>query len=152
MTHLTFFHPSLRRLFPEPFFPPTAFGGRGSRAARRIPPVDVSESGTDLRIEAELPGVPRENICVRFHAGRLTIEGKWSAGPTDADAGDGQNHERPEPRTRRERREGAFYRSFELPESVDASRIHAEAKDGVLTVVLPKTEKALPREIEVNVS
>ena len=53
--------------------------------------------------------------------------------------------------TRRERVSGKFRRSFEVPDSVDPSRIRAESKDGVLTVVLPKLEKVQPRQIEVSV-
>ena len=152
MTHLTFFNPPMRRPLAEPFFAPFRFGLPEAGYGRRIPPVNVQESETDLRIEAELPGVPRENIAVRFHGGRLTVEGKRNLGLTTGESEGEPKPTPPEGCTLRERREGTFYRSFELPDTVDASRIRAEARDGLLTVVLPKAEAVLPRRIEVTVS
>ena len=154
MTHLTLFDPSVPRLFADPFFRSFGLAGLPGRSRTRwTPPVDVFESDRELRIEAELPGVPQKDISVRFHDGRLIIEGTRT--PT---SGSGQEADRspaagaPEaPWTCRERCEGRYHRSFQVPDTVDASRIRAAAQDGVLTVVLPKAEKALPREIEVSV-
>lgn len=151
MTHLTLFNPSVRRFFADPFSDLLApFGGGGERGGSPwSPPVDVRHSDSEVVIEAELPGIPRENISVRFHDGRLILEGrreevvdtKPESGKSEAS--DGWTH--------RERVSGRFQRAFELPDSVDASRIRAESKDGVLTIVLPKLEKARPRQIEVSV-
>ena len=105
-------------------------------------------------VEAELPGIAREDIAVRYHDGRLILEGQREdvreAGPEagpEAGAANGAAAW-----LRRERMVGRFHRSFDLPESVDNSNIRAETKDGVLRVVLPKLEKAQPRQIEVSVN
>ena len=158
MTHLTLFNPSFRRLFADPFFGlPVGFGDGGENgAARWTPPADVRDSDSEFRIDAELPGVSRENISVRFHDGHLILEGRRGE-PSGTEAADGScgdgaaNSAPPVAWTRRERVSGKFRRSFEVPDSVDPSRIRAESKDGVLTVVLPKLEKAQPRQIEVSV-
>ena len=153
MTHLTLFNPSFRRLFADPFFDlPVRYtgsaSGRGSGASLWAPPVDVRESDTEVVVEAELPGIAREDISVRYHDGRLILEGQreeaQETGPTET--------ERSGSWIRRERTIGRFHRSFDLPESVDTSAIRAESRDGVLRVVLPKLEKAQPRQIDVSVN
>ena len=175
MTHLTLFNPSFQRLFANPFFDLPArfapaqlgetqldearldqarFGeparGRTNGATLWRPPVDVRESDTEVVVEAELPGIAREDIAVRYHDGRLILEGQRKdvreAGPEAGDANGAAAW------LRRERMAGRFHRSFDLPESVDSSAIRAETKDGVLRVVLPKLEKAQPRQIEVSVN
>ena len=170
MTHLTLFNPSFQRLFANPFFDLPArfapaqldearldqaqFGeparGRTNGATLWRPPVDVRESDTEVVVEAELPGIAREDVAVRYHDGRLILEGQRKdvreAGPEAGDANGAAAW------LRRERMAGRFHRSFDLPESVDSSNIRAETKDGVLRVVLPKLEKAQPRQIEVSVN
>ena len=171
MTHLTLFNPSFRRLFADPFVDfPARFaqaqlnevrfgqpaGGRTNGATLWGPPVDVRESDTEVVVEAELPGIAREDIAVRYHDGRLILEGqREEVRETGPEAGDAKGATVPNGATawlRRERMVGRFHRSFDLPESVDSSAIRAESKDGVLRVVLPKLEKAQPRQIEVSVN
>ncbi len=105
------------------------------------PAVDVRDAGSEFLIEVDLPGVPKDAATVEFHDGRLTVEAKRAPGAAPAAVR----------WTRRERAAATFRRSFRIPETVDASRIRAESKDGVLTVSLPKLEKAQPRRIEVSV-
>lgn len=164
MTHLTLFDRAFPRLFDD-FFAFAPAPRLGTAPSRWAPPVDVRETDSELRIEAELPGVPRENISVRFHDGRLILDGRRdelleTPAPTQKKVAKGDaslatsekaDAPRPEGWSRRERFAGRFHRSFELPDSVDTSAIRAESKDGVLTVVLPKLEKAQPRQIEVSV-
>ena len=155
MTHLTLFNPSFRRLFADPFFDfPARFGdGAADRtpgASLWSPPVDVRESDTEVTVEAELPGIPREDISVRYHDGRLVLEGQREE-IREAAPENGETAGAPGNWIRRERVLGKFHRSFDLPESVDASAIRAESRDGVLRVVLPKLEKAQPRQIAVSV-
>ena len=156
MTHLTLFNPSFRRLFANPFFDlPVRYAagasGRDSGAALRTPPVDVRESDTEVVVEAELPGIAREDISVRYHDGRLVLEGKreeaGETGPENCETACASGSW-----IRRERSLGRFRRSFDLPDSVDSSAIRAESRDGVLKVVLPKLEKAQPRQIDVSVN
>ena len=155
MTHLTFFNPSFRRLFADPFFDlPVRTAGRasggGNGASLRTPPVDVRESDAEVIVEAELPGIAREDISVRYQDGRLILEGQRE-GARETGAEDCETGCASGSWVRRERTIGRFHRSFELPESVDSSAIRAESRDGVLRVVLPKLEKAQPRQIEVSV-
>lgn len=156
MTHLTLFNPSFRRLFSDPFFDlPVRFGeagsGRKNGGSLWSPPVDVRESDAEVVVEAELPGIPREGISVRYHDGRLVLEGQREEIPASAPE-TGESGEDSGSWLRRERVAGRFHRSFDLPDTVDSSAIRAESRDGVLTVVLPKLEKAQPRQIEVSVN
>ena len=165
MAHLTLFNPSFRRLFSDPCFDlPVRFAGtadqRGNRASSWAPPpwappVDVRESDTEVTVEAELPGIPRQDISVRYHDGRLILEGRreetHEPAREDSRAPNGAPNGASEGWIRRERVLGRFQRSFELPDSVDASAIRAESRDGVLKVFLPKLEKAQPRRIDVSV-
>jgi HSP20 family protein len=108
-----------------------------------VPPVDIYQSGdTELVLKAELPDMVREDIDVTVDNGTLTIKGekKFAGEPKEE-----QFH-------RIERRYGAFSRSFSLPQTVDATKVSAEYKNGVLTVRLPVREEAKPRSIKVDVA
>jgi len=104
-----------------------------------LPSVDILEDRDELLLIADVPGANSEHIDIRFENGELTI------------------HARVEPRVAaepdrdiwREYGVGDFHRSFQLGESIDNAKIHAEVKDGVLTVHLPKTEAIKPRKIAV---
>ncbi|MBP7778527.1 MAG: Hsp20/alpha crystallin family protein [Acidobacteria bacterium] len=108
-----------------------------------VPPVDIFEaSDKALVIKAELPEMQREAIAVTVENGALTISGerRWPA-------------EVPKDDVRRvERAYGRFSRRFTLPTAVDASRVAADYKDGVLTVRLPMREDARPRTVPVAVA
>ncbi|GBD35062.1 Spore protein SP21 [bacterium HR36] len=105
------------------------------------PPLDIYETADGLVLEADLPGVSGENLRVCVNGNVLEIYGKvkW---PIPADA-------RP---LHEEMRWGDFFRSFILPEEVDADAISAEFQHGVLHLVLPKHSRAKPRRIEVKVA
>jgi HSP20 family protein len=108
-----------------------------------VPPVDVYSSGDhEIVLKAELPDMTREAIDITVEDDTLTIKGekKFEAGVNDD-----QFH-------RIERRYGAFSRSFSLPQTVDASKVTADYKNGVLTVRLPLREEARPRQIKVDVA
>jgi HSP20 family protein len=108
-----------------------------------VPPVDIYETaGHDLVIKAELPDVPREDISVTVEQNTLMIKG---AKKTPADVAEDQFK-------RVERRFGAFSRSFTLPSTVDAAKVSADYRNGVLTVTLPYREEAKPRSIAVDIA
>ena len=113
---------------------------RDSAAASWVPPVDVLEEKDHIRIVLELPGVKPEDVNISLEQNVLTISGTKQQ----------QAEERTERVHRYERTYGAFERSFTLPASVDAQNIKASYENGVLTVTLPKTEKAKPRQIPVE--
>ena len=115
-------------------------GMEGTRSHERYvsPPVNIYETEQGLVLVADLPGVSTGNLEVGVKDNVLTIQGKT-------------NHAAPGDVTYREYELSNFFRQFELGEEVDQERIHAELKHGVLTLRLPKVEKAKPRQIEVKV-
>ena len=108
------------------------------------PAVDVRETGDELVLTAELPGLESTNVSVNVENNVLTISGeKTEELATGGD--DAQFHVI-------ERRYGRFERSFRLPRSVDAEKVDARFKGGLLTVSIPKVEAAKPRKIDVKVT
>jgi HSP20 family protein len=108
-----------------------------------LPPVDIFETtGRDFVIKVELPDVNREDVEVTVENNTLTLRGEKKL-PADV---------KEEQFRRIERRYGNFTRSFTLPNTVDASKVSAEFKNGVLTVKLPFREEAKPRTINVEVA
>src|SRR5438128_276097 len=107
-----------------------------------VPPVDIFEDAEAIRIIAEVPGVKPEDVTISLEDNVLTIKGSKQQ----------VAEERTERVHRYERTYGTFERSFTLPATVDASNIKATYEHGVLTVTLPKVEKAKPRQIEVQVA
>lgn len=105
------------------------------------PPVDIYETAEhEVVLKAELPEMKREDINVTFENNVLTLKGERKV--TDEVSNDRFQ--------RLERFYGSFSRSFTLPSTVDASRISATYKDGVLTVRLPQREESKPKQIAVG--
>jgi len=108
-----------------------------------LPPVDIYQTGDhELVLTAELPDMTREDIDVTVENFVLTVKGEKKFG---SDIKEDQFHHI-------ERRYGVFSRSFSLPRTVDASKVSADYKNGVLTVRLPLREEAKPRQIKVDVA
>jgi len=104
------------------------------------PAVDIFERGDDLIIRAEIPGVEKDDIDISVENNTLSIRGQRK-----------REKEFDEDRTyRMERVFGGFVRTFSLPRTVDASRISASYKNGVLELQLPKAEEAKPKRIEIK--
>jgi HSP20 family protein len=117
----------------------SASARNGSRATGFAPAMNVWEDAGSYRIEAELPGMAMSDVEVTVLENDVTIKGERAI----AEPGEGTF-------LRRERRGGSFGRTFTLPLPVDAEKVEASLKDGVLHVTLPKAAKALPRKIEVK--
>jgi HSP20 family protein len=102
------------------------------------PRVDIYETDHELTLFAEVPGVRPEDVDLHYENGELVLRG----------------HVRPRTQGRamllEEYDEGDFYRAFNIHESIDASKIEAECKNGVLTVHLPKADAVKPRKISVK--
>jgi HSP20 family protein len=108
-----------------------------------LPPVDIYETaGRDVVLKAEIPGLRREDIDLTVENSTLTIRGERRR---DDGVPDDKYH-------RVERAYGTFSRSFTLPSTVDAAKVKAEYRDGVLTVTLPMREETRPRQIQVPLS
>ena len=105
------------------------------------PLVDISEDNNEYLVKAELPELKKEEVKVNVENGELTISGERKS----------EKEEKGKKFHRIERSYGSFLRSFTLPESVNGDKVSAEFKDGVLSVHLPKDEKAKPKSIEVKV-
>ena len=104
------------------------------------PSVDIFERGDDLVIRAELAGVDKDDIDIHVENNQLVLTGERKL-ETDASV---------DSYFRRERRYGKFTRSFTLPRTVDAAKIGAAYKDGVLELTLPKQDEAKPRKIQIT--
>ncbi len=107
-----------------------------------LPAVDVYEQDNMLVLKAELPGITREDFDLTVENNTLTIRGERKL---DSEIKQDNVH-------RVERAFGAFSRSFTLAPKVDATKISAEYKDGVLSIRLPFREEAKPRSIKVDVA
>jgi HSP20 family protein len=103
------------------------------------PPVDLYETADRFVLTAELPGLTRDDIDIQYHDGTLILQGRRNEPPVPCE----QYH-------RVERGHGAFARRFALPSAAAADRITADFRDGVLTIVVPKSPAVIPRRIEVS--
>lgn len=117
-------------------------GGTRQDRTDEAPALDVRETRDAYVVEADLPGMEKKDIQVRVEEGVLTLAGTRTA-EHQVETKEGTWH-------RVERSWGAFERALSLGQGVDAARVSAEYKDGVLTVTVPKKESALPRQVEVR--
>ena len=104
-----------------------------------VPPVDVVEEPERLVFRAEIPGVSKEDIDIKVENGTLILRGEKKQ----------EREVEGETAHRVERFYGTFTRSFALPATIDAEKIVARTKDGVLELILPKAELAKPRKIQI---
>jgi HSP20 family protein len=114
----------------------------GALTSAWIPACDVFEDKDAVKIVAEVPGVRPEDVKLSIENNLLTIRGEKRQ----------QAEEKSERVHRYERSYGAFERTFSLPTTVDPERIDATCTNGILTVTIPKAERARPREIPVKAS
>jgi len=119
----------------------------GTRAAQNpaaantvyyTPRVDIVESEDELTLFADMPGVRPEDVDIQLDNGELTLHGRCAPRPQGANC------------LVAEYGVGDFHRSFALGEAVDAGKITAELKQGVLTVHLPRSEAVKPKKITVK--
>lgn len=115
--------------------PPSAGLGMGA------PAVDILEKPDVFQITAELPGMDEKNIDVKCSSGVVTIKGEKKD----------EKEESKEGHYLSERRYGSFQRSFRIPENVDAEKIGATFKNGILTLTLPKTKESQQNEKKISI-
>jgi HSP20 family protein len=120
--------------FNGPFF-------RVSSDSGFMPRVDIAENKDNVFMHVELPGMDKDQIKIQVEDGILTVSGERKL----------ESEKKDKDFIRTERSYGSFSRSFTLPDYVDPDRISADYKDGLLNVVLPRSEKAKPKEIAVKV-
>lgn len=106
-----------------------------------MPSIDVDEDENGIHVKAEIPGIEEKDLHVVIEQNMLTISGEKS--------------EEKKSENKRyvvsERQFGSFYRSIALPEGIDANKITAKFKNGVLHIEIPRTEEAKPKKITIDV-
>ncbi len=118
------------------------YGPRGrSPQGAWAPAVDIHETADAFVLQADLPGLKREEIEVQVVENKISVRGNR------------KREERSEEKgfRRYERAEGHFERSFRIKDGIDPTKVEASFEDGVLTVTLPKPEEAKPRSVEVKI-
>jgi HSP20 family protein len=129
----------IERLFESPL---TELARASQLFSGWTPALDVHEEKDDIVVRVELPGMKKEDIELSLHDGSLSISGERKSEKKFEDT----------EVYRAERFVGRFQRTVALPAPVAADRVKAQYKDGVLTVTLPKTEEAKPKQIDVQVN
>ena len=112
--------------------------GPSRAAAPFSPEIDVRATATEMVFSLDVPGVKRDDLDLSLENGVLTVKGsrKYEGNAADK-VWLGKSY-------------GAFTRSFTLPDSIDCDKLFAELTDGVLTIRIPRTERAKPRKIEIS--
>jgi HSP20 family protein len=129
----------MNRLFNEQF---ANIGSEESLAVGSfVPAVDVYEDEHAIQLKFEVPGLDEKEIDIRLENSVLTVKGERKI----------EKETKEENYRRVERRYGTFTRSFTLPNTVSSEKIHAAYDKGVLTISLPKTEAAKPKQIKIEV-
>ena len=129
----------MNRLFNEQF---ANIGTEESLAVGSfVPAVDVYEDEHAIQLKFEVPGLDEKDIDIRLENSVLTVKGERKI----------EKETKEENYRRVERRYGTFTRSFTLPNTVSSEKIHAAYEKGVLTISLPKTEAAKPKQIKIEV-
>ncbi|MGM0654859.1 MAG: Hsp20/alpha crystallin family protein [Thermodesulfobacteriota bacterium] len=103
------------------------------------PRTNLLESGDTFEVQAEVPGISKDDLNIKIQGNYLEISGKRSV-----DTPEGYKIHR------NERGSSSFSRSFSLPDEIDAEKVEAALKDGILYLKLPKSETAKPKMIEIN--
>jgi HSP20 family protein len=127
----------MNRLFEE-LFDASPLNWLDGRTA--FPPLNIWEDDANVHVEAEAPGLKMSDLEVLVMNDELTIKGRREY----------QEQDKGVAWHRRERGVGTFERSIRLPFDIDAEKVQAALRDGVLTITLPKAASARPRKIEVT--
>ncbi len=104
-----------------------------------VPSVDINEFDENFQLHVDVPGVDPKDVEITLDSGVLTIAGERRFEKSDESM----------LRRRTERAYGRFYRRFMLPDTVDADKVKATDRHGVLEITIPKQAKAQPRRIKV---
>ncbi|MBV8200755.1 MAG: Hsp20/alpha crystallin family protein [Acidobacteria bacterium] len=143
MANVTRWNPSQVAAAREPLFRlfDTFFNEGGEDLASRTwtPPVDIQETDDSYRIQAELPGMTKDDIEITLENNVLRLSGERKF----------EKDTKKENYHRIERTYGSFTRSFALPTQVGSDKVQAKFENGVLTIVVPKAEQAKPRRISI---
>ena len=128
----------------DSFFKPDFFGGIDPyhRSPFKKPPVNIIESEQDYKLDFSVPGWKKENIKIEIDDKILIVSGEVQTEKTEEN----------DKLKRREFKSESFKRSFVLPEEIDDSKIDGKYEDGILSITLPKTEKAIKTKKQIEIS
>jgi HSP20 family protein len=129
---------AMNALFQESFVRPSGSLSQGGGPAAL--PLDVSENENEFVVKASLPGVKPEDVQITIHGDTLTIQSESKS----------EEEKKGERWHLRERRSGSFQRSIVLTTPVNSDKAQAQFEHGVLTLTLPKSEQAKPRQIKIG--
>jgi HSP20 family protein len=115
-------------------------GGESPATAGVFPPVNIYDDGESFLVRAEMPGVDKDSLEVTARGEQVTLRGERVVEPAGATA---SYH-------RREREGGRFRRVVTLPQRVDADKVSASYRNGILEVVLPRVSEEKPRKIQIG--
>ena len=118
----------------------SSFARTGQLFTGWSPALDLYQSNDNVIAVVELPGMRKEDIEISLHDGTLTISGERKR----------ENSSNGDKAERTERYVGTFRRSIALPTRVDAGKVSATYREGILTVTLPKAEEVKPKQIQVS--
>jgi len=138
--HLSSLREEIDRLFESPL---TALTQSSNQFLNGwMPAVDLYDDNDNLHLKVELPGMNKDDIAISIHEGVLTLSGERKVDEKYREA----------EVYRAERALGRFQRTLTLPAQVDADKVTAHYRDGILTVVLPKAEASKPKHIDIKAS
>ena len=146
LNNVTRWNPAVAYLNREPFarlFENFLYeAAQGEEVSNRnwVPPVDIQETEEGYRLQAELPGLTKEDIDITLENNVLRLSGERKF---ERDVKKENFH-------RVERTYGTFSRAFSLPQQVNAEGVQAGFENGVLTILVPKAEQAKPRKISIS--
>ena len=106
------------------------------------PTVDITETDSAYVIKGEIPGVSKNDVKVSIENGMISLRGERKQ----------EKEEKNKKFHRIERSYGSFFRSFQLPDDVDETKVKAEFKDGMINVILPKSAKSKAKSINVSIT
>lgn len=107
------------------------------------PKCNIIDTVEDVQVIAEIPGLTKEDVNIKVEEGVMTISGKHSTVL--------KGHKTEIKYIRRELKHSSFKRSFELSDKLDSSKISAKFENGILNIVIPKKEEALPKTIDITI-
>lgn len=137
-TEVTTLQDAMNQLLAESFVRPTRREGRGG--STWVVPMDLTENEKTYTVKLAVPGLKPEHFDISVHENLLTVRGKTE----QQEAQEGTTYHV------REWRFGEFSRSVQFPSPIDAEGISANLSEGVLTISVPKSEKAMPKRITVT--
>jgi HSP20 family protein len=145
LNNVTRWNPTVAYLNREPIarlFESFFNDAQGEEVSNRnwVPPVDIQETEEGYRLQAELPGLTKEDIDITLENNVLRLSGERKY----------EREVKKESFHRVERTYGTFSRAFALPQQVNAEGVQAAFENGVLTITVPKAEQAKPRKISIG--